>query len=55
MMAEQLDQLLEALNRMRRTAKRTPEAAHQIREGVGLAVRLADRLQRSGASPPKVA
>jgi len=55
MMAEQLDQLLAALNRMRRTAKPTPEAARQIREGVDLAVKLADRLQRSGASPPKVA
>jgi hypothetical protein len=47
MMAENLDRLLEALNKMRRTADPKPEAARQIREGVALAVRLADLLQQS--------
>ena len=47
MMAENLDRLLEALNKMRRNADPKPEAARQIREGVALAVKLADLLQQS--------
>ncbi len=44
LLAANLDRLLEALNRARRG---TPDAqtAGQIREGVNLAVKLADRLQ----------
>ena len=48
LMAENLDLLLEALNRMRRASSNTPESARQMREGVDLAVKLADRLQRHG-------
>lgn len=50
MLASNLDRLLEALNRMRRLGLPTPEGARQIREGVDLAVKLADRLQ-NGAGP----
>ncbi len=45
-MADKLEMLLEALNKMRRTSDIKPEAARQIREGVDLAVKLADRLQQ---------
>ena len=55
MLAEQLDQLLVALNRMRRSSNNTPETARQIREAVDLAVKLADRLQRAGGKAPRVA
>ena len=48
MMAENLDRLLDALNRMRRSANNSEESARQIREGVHLAVQLADRLQQCG-------
>ena len=55
-MAENLDRLLEALNRMRRTTDPKPEVARQIREGVDLAVKLADRLQQNAPNPgPKAA
>jgi hypothetical protein len=55
-MAENLDRLLEALNKMRRTAEIKPEAAKQIREGVDLAVKLADLLQQNANNPgPKAA
>jgi hypothetical protein len=39
--------LLAALNKMRRNNNDSPEAARQIREGVDLAVKLADRLQQN--------
>lgn len=56
MMAEHLERLLEALNKMRRDKSDAPEAAAQMREGVDLAVELADRLQRHGGKPdPKAA
>jgi hypothetical protein len=56
MMAEHLERLLEALNKMRRDDSDAPEVAAQMREGVDLAVKLADRLQRYGGSPgPKAA
>ena len=56
LMAENLDRLLEALNRMRRTTGPKPEVARQIREGVDLAVKLADRLQQNAPNPgPKAA
>jgi len=52
LMAENLDRLLEALNRMRRSQANTPESAKQMREGVDLAVKLADRLQQFDGFPP---
>jgi hypothetical protein len=56
LMAENIDRLLEALNKMRRTADVKPEAAKQIREGVDLAVKLADLLQQIAHNPgPKAA
>ena len=49
-MAGKLEMLLEALNKMRQASDVEPQAARQIREGVDLAVKLADRLQqKSGA------
>ncbi len=48
MLAEHLERLLDALNRMRRANNDSPQAASQIREGVDLAVKLADRLQQNG-------
>jgi hypothetical protein len=48
LMAESLEKLLEALNKMRRQSELSPGAAGQIREGVDLAVKLADRLQQLG-------
>ena len=47
LLAENLERLLEALNTMRRTDDASPEAARQMREGVDLAVKLADRLQQT--------
>lgn len=52
LLAENLDRLLAALNRMRRAPDHSPESARQMREGVDLAVQLAERLQRYGAAPP---
>ncbi|HVV61214.1 MAG TPA: hypothetical protein VHD14_05595 [Pseudolabrys sp.] len=55
-LADHLDRLLEALNRARKKTSSDPKHALQIREGVDLAVKLADRLQKDGASPgPKAA
>jgi hypothetical protein len=51
LMAENLERLLEALNHMRRANSADPALARQIREGVDLAVKLADRLQRFGGNP----
>ena len=42
--ADHLDRLLEKLNEMRKSGAREPETARMIKEGVELAVRLADRL-----------
>jgi hypothetical protein len=50
-LAQNLDRLLEALNRMRRSGSPNPNAARQIREGVDLAVKLADRLQENASRP----
>ena len=50
LLAQSLDRLLEALNRMRRHGLPSADGARQIREGVDLAVKLADRLQ-NGAGP----
>jgi hypothetical protein len=50
MMAENLERLLAALNDMRRSSDIKPETARQIREGVDLACKLADRLQQKGGN-----
>jgi hypothetical protein len=47
LLAKNLEQLLAALNLMRRNnGDRDPDGARQIREGVDLAVQLAGRLQK---------
>jgi len=46
LVAENLDMLLAELNRLRTKAGNKPEAARHIREGAGLAVKLAELLQR---------
>ena len=47
LLAKNLDQLLAALNLMRKNnGDRDPASAKQIREGVDLAVKLAGRLQK---------
>jgi len=51
LMAESLDRLLALLNDMRRRTDTNPERARQIREGVDLAVKLADRLQIEDKGP----
>ena len=51
MLADHLERLLDALNKMRRANDASPEAARQIREGVDLAVKLADRLQQNASHP----
>ena len=50
LLAEHLDRLLKALNDMRRVRNDSPDVARQIREGVELAVKLADRLHGDGGS-----
>ena len=50
LMAQNLERLLSALNEMRRSSDIKPAAARQIREGVDLAVKLADRLQQKGGN-----
>jgi hypothetical protein len=55
LLADNLELLLAALNKMRRSTNPTPEAAAQIREGVDLAVKLADRLQSAHDPGPKAA
>ncbi len=51
LLADNLERLLDALNRMRRANNDNPEVTRQIREGVDLAVKLADRLQQNGSGP----
>jgi hypothetical protein len=51
MLANNLERLLEALKRMRKRNDTSPQSVRQIREGVDLAVKLADRLQESVHSP----
>ena len=55
LMAENLEKLLAALNKMRRSANPTPETAAQLREGIELAVKLADRLQSAHNPSPRAA
>ena len=47
MMVANLDRLLEALKQMRAAEAASPESDRQMREGVDLAVKLADRLQKA--------
>jgi hypothetical protein len=56
LMAASLDRLLGLLNQMRRATDDNPVRARQIRDGVDLAVKLADRLQTHGGnSGPRAA
>ena len=57
LLAHNLERLLQALNDMRKVPDNdSPDAARQIREGVDLAVKLADRLQQNAPNPgPKAA
>jgi hypothetical protein len=48
LMALNLEKLLAKLNYLRRSSDIRPDTARQIREGVDLAVKLADRLQQYG-------
>ncbi len=53
LMTQNLDKLLAALTKARHERGRDPEVARQMREGVDLAVLLADRIQREddGSGP----
>ena len=56
LMVINLERLLEALNRMRAAEDASPGVARQIREGVALALKLADRLQQNASNTgPKAA
>ncbi|MEJ2626282.1 MAG: hypothetical protein P8Z80_17695 [Pseudolabrys sp.] len=46
LMTKNLDKLLAALTKARQERSKDPDVARQMREGVDLAVRLADRIQR---------
>lgn len=50
-LADNLDRLLEALKRARKGNDSDPKRARNIREGVDLAVKLADRLQKNDDNP----
>jgi hypothetical protein len=50
LLAENLERLLEALNDLRKSNVTDPKSVRQIREGVDLAVKLADRLQGNDSS-----
>jgi hypothetical protein len=50
LLADNLERLLDALNKMRRAGGDSPQASRQIREGVDLAVKLADRLQQNAGN-----
>ncbi len=47
LLQDNLEWLLDALKKMRRADDPSPELARQMREGVDLAVQLADRLQQT--------
>ena len=56
LLASSLEKLLAALNQMRKNSDTDPDSARQIREGVDLAVKLADRLhQKDGGGGSRVA
>jgi 3-methyladenine DNA glycosylase Tag len=48
LMARNLERLLGMLNTLRKNYVKDPESKRQIREGVDLAVKLADKLQKNG-------
>jgi len=50
-LAQNLDRLLEALKRTRRTVEQNADTDRQVREGADLAVRLADRLNGDDRGP----
>jgi hypothetical protein len=52
LMATNLDRLLDRLNTLRRAKKPSPKDVRQLREGVELAVKLADRLQSAAKPEP---
>ena len=47
LLQDNLEWLLDALKKMRRADDPSPESARQMREGVDLALQLADRLQQT--------
>ena len=47
LLQDNLEWLLDALKKMRRTDDPSPESGRQMREGVDFAVQLADRLQQA--------
>jgi hypothetical protein len=56
LLQDNLEWLLDALKKMRRADDPSPESARQMREGVDLAVQLADRLQQTAQErDPQVA
>jgi hypothetical protein len=52
LMASNLDRLLERLNILRHAKQPSPKDVRQLREGVELAVKLADRLQSAAKPEP---
>ena len=54
LLTENLERLLAALNKLRR-AKPSAKHANQVREGVELAVKLAERLRRIAPDAPRAA
>jgi hypothetical protein len=50
LMAGNLERLLQALKQMHKADDPSPQTARQLREGVELAVKLADRLQATAQS-----
>lgn len=56
LLAQNLERLLEMLNTMRKNNETDPVSVRQIREGVDLAVQLANRLQKNSHNTgPKAA
>jgi hypothetical protein len=56
LLAHNLEKLLSALNIMRKNNDKDPVSVRQIKEGVDLAVKLADRLHQKDRNPgPKAA
>jgi hypothetical protein len=51
LLAQNLDRLLEALEKIRRAGDQNSNTARQLREGADLAVQLADRLQGNDLGP----
>jgi hypothetical protein len=51
LLAHNLERLLTALNHMRKNNDKDPASVRQIKEGVDLAVKLADRLHQKSRSP----